>query len=303
VGTVFKKTFTKPVPSGAEIFVRKGERFARWKDRKGKSRTAALTLGKNGGDRIIIASPYYVAKFRDGSGLVQVVPTGCRDEAAARRVLGDMERRAELIKAGVMSAPEANAAEHQGTPLAAHLDAFRQNIDAAGVTAKHASSTRSYLDRLARDCGFGRLSDLRRERLEAWLVVKTREGMSARSRNAHRDALVSFCNWCLATDRLAVNPFDLIPKANEKADPRRRRRAMPESELVKLLAIARQRPLLGALTVRTGKRQGQLAANVRPEVRDRLGLLGRERELIYKTLVLTGLRKGELASHRGTPAP
>jgi integrase len=71
---------------------------------------------------------------------------------------------------------------------------------------------------------------------------------------------------------------------------------MDGPELVKLLATARERPLLDALTVRTGKRKGERIANIRPEVRDRLALVGRERALTYKTLVLTGLRKGELAS-------
>ena len=71
---------------------------------------------------------------------------------------------------------------------------------------------------------------------------------------------------------------------------------MTEPELVQLLAVARERPLLDALTVRKGPRKGERYANVRPEVRARLELLGRERALIYKTLVLTGLRKGELSS-------
>jgi integrase len=71
---------------------------------------------------------------------------------------------------------------------------------------------------------------------------------------------------------------------------------MTEAELVKLLAVARERPLLDALTVRRGPRKGERYANVWPEVRDRLALLGRERARTYKTLVLTGLRKGERAS-------
>ena len=87
-----------------------------------------------------------------------------------------------------------------------------------------------------------------------------------------------------------------MPKADEKADPRRRRRSMTEAELVRLLDVARRRPLLDALTVRRGKRKGQAVANVRPEVRQRLEAVGRERALIYKTLVLTGLRKNELAT-------
>ena len=63
-----------------------------------------------------------------------------------------------------------------------------------------------------------------------------------------------------------------------------------------MLSVARERPLLEALTVRKGPRKGERYANVRSEVRKRLELLGRERALIYKTLVLSGLRRGELAS-------
>ncbi len=106
------------MPKGAEIVVRKGERLARWKDRRGKTRTAPLTTGQDGADRVVTESPYYVAKYRDGAGVVQVEATGCKDETAARRVLADLERRAELVKSGVMSNAEAAIGDHQTTPLA-----------------------------------------------------------------------------------------------------------------------------------------------------------------------------------------
>ena len=48
MGTVYRKTFTKPLPAGAEIIVRKGQRLAEWKDAKGKTRTAPVTTGKDG---------------------------------------------------------------------------------------------------------------------------------------------------------------------------------------------------------------------------------------------------------------
>ena len=46
MGTVYKETFTKPLPAGAKIIVRKGQRLAEWKDAKGKTRTAPLTAGR-----------------------------------------------------------------------------------------------------------------------------------------------------------------------------------------------------------------------------------------------------------------
>jgi hypothetical protein len=79
VGTVFKKTFTKAVPAGAETFVGKGKRFARWTDARGKSRTAAVTVPQKGPHagqgRMILESPFYVAQYRDGAGHLQIVPT------------------------------------------------------------------------------------------------------------------------------------------------------------------------------------------------------------------------------------
>jgi integrase len=293
---VFRKTFTKPLPAGAETFVRKGQRFGRWKDRKGKTRTAPLTVGKDGSERVVIESPYYVAKYRDGAGVVQVSPTGCRDETAARRVLADLERRAELVRSGVMSNAEAAVVGHQGKPLAEHLDAFAEHLRAKGDSEIHRSYTRRYLDRLARECPLTTLADLRREVLERWLAARTNQGVGAKARNDYRGALITFCNWCVATHRLTSNPFVDVPKANQKADRRRQRRAMTETELVRLLDVARHRPLLDTMTVRKGPRRGEAYAMLRPETRDRLELLGWERALIYKTFLLTGLRKGELAS-------
>ena len=87
MGTVFRKQVTRPMPPGAEIIVRKGQRLARWKDRRGKTRTAPVTTGKAGAERIVTESPYFVAKYRDGAGKVCVEPTGCRDETAARQLL------------------------------------------------------------------------------------------------------------------------------------------------------------------------------------------------------------------------
>jgi len=95
---------------------------------------------------------------------------------------------------------------------------------------------------------------------------------------------------------LTANPFALVSKADEGSDPRRKRRSMTEAELVKLLDVARRRPLLDAVTVRVGDHKGVAMANLRPSVIAKLKLLARERALIYKTLILTGLRKSELAS-------
>ncbi len=326
MGTVYRKTATKPLPPGAKLIVRKGQRIAEWIDAKQKRRTAPVTNGKDGTDRIVITARTYTAKYRDGSGLVREVATGCRDETAARSVLGKLERRAELVKGEVLTVGEAAVIDHQAAPLADHIVAYLVKLAADEASVSHQSNVRRALHRLAAECRFNRLSDLNRDVLERWLVSQQKAGMGARTRNTYRAAAVAFCNWCIETGRLLSNPFAKVAKAVENADPRRQRRALTEDELVRLLRVAQCRPLAeyGRQTMRRPKDQAENRPNrkrntwtmlpLSPEGLDaamararqrlaenpalvaRMEALGRERALIYKTLVLTGLRKGELAS-------
>ena len=44
MGTVYRKTVTKPLPEAAEIIARKGERLASWQDSGVKTRTTLRRL-------------------------------------------------------------------------------------------------------------------------------------------------------------------------------------------------------------------------------------------------------------------
>ncbi len=298
MGTVFRKTFTKPMPASAERFVRKGEQWARWKDAKGKTHTANVTKGRDGQDRITMTARTYTAKFRDGQSIVREFATGCRDETAARSKLAELERRAELVRANVLTVQEDAVIDHHNTPLSEHFAAYRDHQQMKGLNAVRIKNTVSRLERLARECGFARLADLNADAMTRWLVLQANasQPMSPGNRNEYRQELVGFGNWCVKTHRLISNPFQEVPRADARSNPKRKRRSMTEEELERLLDIARRRPLEEARTIRRGKNKGQSTAKVRSEVRTELEHLGWERALIYKTLVLTGLRKGELAS-------
>jgi len=166
------------------------------------------------------------------------------------------------------------------------------------------------------------LANLKASALESWLVERGAEGMAAATRNGYRRACVGFGNWCVRTKRLLSNPFALVPKADEKADPRHRRRAMTEAELARLLRVARWRPLAeygrekepverpdverkrsnwcyrpltyDGIDAAVSRARQRLAK--RSDFIAQLEARGRERALVYKTLVLTGLRRNELAT-------
>jgi integrase len=319
MGSVFRKTVTRPLPKGAELVTKKGEQFAKWKPAKGRTKTARVTKGKGGSLRIIDESGTFVAKFRDGSGLVREVSTGCRDEDAARSVLARLERRAELVKANVITAAEDRIADHQSELFVDQLADYLRSLQTKDVCAGYLVGTERLANRIANDCGFVRLADIELTAVERWLIERKADGMSARTRNAHVQGIAGFCSWAVHNQRLASNPLARIAKADEKSDRRRQRRSLTEPELVRLLEIARWRPLaeFGRETVPvegTSKRSKWKKAALsfdtlhaaverarkvlkdNPEFIAEQERLGRERALIYKTLVLTGLRKGELAS-------
>ena len=135
MGSAFRKTVTRPLPKGAEFITKNGEQYVKWKPAKGRTKTARVTTGKNGLQRIIDESGTFIAKYRDGSGLVCEVSTGCREEDAARTVLAKLERRAELVKAKVITAAEDRIADHHSELLTGHIADYLQSLRTKDVSA------------------------------------------------------------------------------------------------------------------------------------------------------------------------
>ena len=298
MATVFRKTFTKPLPAGAEMVARNAHRLARWRDAKGRARTAPATAG---GSRIVLRARTYTAKFRNAQGHIVEKATGCHDKVAAEALLSQWVRRAEHVKSKIMAAAEDAIADHQSTPIQEHLDAYFAHLAAEMVRCRrvshhHRVNVEHNLQRVVTECRFCCLADITRSAVQKWLVGLEAGELAPRTRNTHRAAIVAFCNWCVASGRVSANPLTHLCAVDESGDRRRQRRALTEAELVRLLDAARRRPSLEARTVRRGSNRGKPLAKIRPEVKEQLEVLGMERSLIYKTLVLTGLRKAELAS-------
>ena len=169
---------------------------------------------------------------------------------------------------------------------------------------------------------FKSLRDVNREATEKWLVLKTGEGMAARTRNSYLQAIRGFLKWCVATDRLTVDPLRQVAKADEKTDRRKVRRSFTPAELSRFLYAARWRPLadygrktrlkdpakvkgtrgtweripLTFETIDDAVDHAREKLRDNPEFIKELDLRGLGRAVAYKALVLTGLRRGELAS-------
>ncbi len=311
MGSLRKKTVTRPIPANAKLFTRDGEPFAKWKPRRGKSRNAPVVRRKDGTLGIRTEAATYTAKYRDGAGIVREVATGCRDKDAAASKLAELMRRAELVKSDVMTADQAAIAEHQKTMLADHVQTYVESLKSRNVNADRIKTTNSRLFEVADGCGFKRLADLNHDKVIAWLdrtVVAA--GRSASVYNGYVAVWKAFGFWLAGKrmdgrkfhwngdKRILKSPFGGLGLQDESEDRRRIARSLTEDELARLLETARLRPLRDALTIRTGRNKGKQLARVSDHRRAELERLGEERRLIYMTAVLTGLRANELRTLR-----
>ena len=211
MGTIYKKTVTRSLPSGATISTKRrratskelrnnpnqatsAELVASWRDRTGERQTGLVIDGGDGSKRVRVESSTYYAKFRDGNGIVPVVPTGCREKQSAMSVLDELTSRAELVKAKVMTRDQANIADFQNTLLSEHIEEYVGHLESRNVHVDRTKTTKTQLVESSNGCGFRYLNDLNADRLHKWLAAQIsskKRKMSAAVYNGYIQNLIS----------------------------------------------------------------------------------------------------------------
>lgn len=229
------------------------------------------------------------------------------DKQASQAMLTDIIRHRERGEAGLVNPYKPHLERAVTEHMAEYLEALRLE----GRTTFYMYQKERILKLIFRTTGIKKLGDLNADRLDRYLSGMTKgtgkvRGLpvAASTKIVHRTAANAFAVWLKRKGRLPNNPLENMIKPQGK--PVRERRSLTPTELQKLLAATRERPLREA-SVNTGGRRPdgkpktavrEWAADLKPETQERYRLLGRERALLYKTAVLTGLRQGELAALR-----
>lgn len=324
---LYKKKYPIQMPEGAEVIERNGRRFARWTN--GHNQTLTAEVLDDG--RVHFVSDVWYMRYRDAEGIRRRESTRCRDKQAAQKVLSDILANVEKVRAGIITAQENQIAAHAERPLSQHVEDYvqhlsRKRIRGRKVSEPYRNNIRARLTRVITECGWRRLRDITRERMEKWLDDAEADGsgsggMAAATRNEYLTSIIAFCNWLVREGRLIANPLARMQKADCSADRRHLRRALTVEEVSRLLDAAARRPVaeLGRRPVplKETEKKGRKSwtyepltdANLdachargmeklarHPERRADLERLGRERSLFYLLAVSTGLRRKELAS-------
>ena len=322
MAALYKKKYPIQMPEGAEMIERNGRRFARWTN--GNNQTLTAEVLDDG--RVQFVSDVWYMRYRDAEGIRRRESTRCRHKQAAQKVLSDILANVEKVRSGIITAQENQIAAHAERPLSQHVEDYvqhlsRKRIRGRKVSGPYRNNIRARLTRVITECGWRRLRDITRDRMEKWLEDAEADKLAAATRNEYLTSIIAFCNWAVKTDRLARSPVVGIGKADSHSDRRHVRRALSVEEVGRLLEATRRRPLaeVGRRTQslpdedkcgRSSWTKEPLTAEnfercyadglerLRGNRRRRLQLesLGRERALFYLLAVSTGLRRGELAS-------
>ena len=205
-------------------------------------------------------SRVFTAVYTDASGQRRERSTGATSKRDAERILAKWTEQENQVRAGLIDPCLVQRSRKAAVPLSQLLDEYIQHSCRKGDSPRHIHQKRSHINAWIAHGDVKDLAGLTSASAVSFLECQRANGRSNRTWNATRQDMAAFMNWCVQQGILAENPIDAVPKRDELQDVRRKRRALTEDELRKLLNVAR--------------------------------IYGRE--AWYATAALSGLRKGEL---------
>jgi hypothetical protein len=160
--------YTKLLPPDAELFTRKGKRFARFHDRQGRIVEAPLS---EDGRRVRLRSRVWHGYYRDADGekCDEALST---DKVAAQQMLAARVKRAEMGRAGIADPFE----EQRKRPLREHLAEWEAALLADGDTAKHVRDTVARARRVLDGCKFVFIRDVSASTVQTFLAELKKKG-------------------------------------------------------------------------------------------------------------------------------
>ena len=268
MATVYKRTQRKPIPEGAEIVERGGERFAVWKDSAGRHKARLAPDGK----AILLDRPGYEIQWFDENGKRRKESVRCGDRDTAEQIAAEREKAAMMRAKGLIDPAQERFAQHGRRPLAEHLTDFEGFLTAKQNTPKHVQVTRAHIQRVFDHCPAASLADLTGPAVLGVIGQLRTSGASLRTCNSYLRSIKSFTRWLWKHKRAADDPLCALGGFNEETDPRHVRRELTPDEAVRLIDVARRRPLSADC------------------------LQGEDRAMVYRLALGTGFRAKELRS-------
>ncbi len=217
------------------------------------------------------------------------------DKGESYRLGIELEERALKKRLGLIDEAQEQMAAELQRPIADHLGAFIEHIEARGRDDRYVRQLRPRLERFFDHAGIGRLADVNADALDKYIHHLRRGARSGFTVNELVGTAKSFTKWAVTTRRIPTDPLACVRKLEaRKLEKTRLRRALTPTEVSKLLEAARSRPERELRLVRVGPRKGELSNKVSERALAAARRTGEERVVVYLLALWTGLRRSEL---------
>lgn len=212
----------------------------------------------------------YTIQYVDHLGKRKTVQ-GFTDKGLTEQLAAKLESEARLRKTGLVDPQLDRLNGEKVRPITEQLLQFESSI--ADNSAYYVEQLMFRVRRVIDGCGFSDLRSISQEKTRDFLRgLRDNEDLGHKTYNHYLQAMDTFLNWCVRSNRLLSNPLKGLERLNTEVDVRHQRRALTPDEVHRLIAAARN----------SGKFQQEMS----PELRAKL----------YLFAYLTGLRKSEIAS-------
>ncbi len=274
MASVFRRTRSYPIPDGATIVAnRRGDRFAKWTDGKGRTRREPLN---EAGDRIVVPAKTYTITYVDENGKPQTVNAETPDRDVAEQIANKIENDVALRRRGIVIPDQERIAREAARPLKEHLQDFRADLEARQSTEKHVRMTCNHIETVGTACRAARITDLTPAVVMQAIHAQRQNGSSLRTCNSYLRSVKSFTRWLRKDRRTADDALEGLSQFNADTDRRHVRRALDDEEIAYLLRFVEghtlpmhnlpgpDRAMVYRLALGTGFRAKELR-NLRPE--------------------------------------
>lgn len=272
MASVFRPSYTIPIPSGAEYLTIKGAVHARWTKKDQGKISGPVTKNKKS---ILVKSKKYYVRYRDENGL-EKKEVGFEDKMATEELARKIQTRIDRIKSGLVVEEEIKSSELSLTQL---VDLYIDDLHRRDTSPDHQKIVKWTLMKTIDGCQLRSLRDIKLETINYYLSSLRggkKQGIGPSTYNHYIRTLKAFSQWLHKTKRVASHILKDLSLINEQTDTRIIRRSISQEELDHLISTTRYSP-------RSGRHS-----------REKLSSL--QRSMLYRIASLTGFRASELAS-------
>ncbi len=212
----------------------------------------------------------WIIAYYDHTGRRRTRSAKTTDKAAAERILAKQVSGVALRREKVIDASAESLVAQAARPIAEHLEAWRDSLQAKGCSERRVALAFARASRIVAACKFARLADVQPAPVVAWVRERQADGAAPRTINGHLQAFKQAVAWAVRERRLAANPLAGLSFVRVVGQTRTRR-PLDADELARLIEAAERGPAWRELN-------------------------GHDRARLYQVAAGTGFRAGELAS-------